>query len=311
MLAVASAACFGASDFVAGIASRRTSAAAVGVVVQTTAAILAAGFALASGVTIGSHGVLWSAVAGVGSGIGTFGLYRGLARGRMSVVAPVAALTSAALPVLVGIALGEQPGTLAWAGIALALPATALVASVGETGADRPSGIRDALLAGLGFTVLYVGLHEAGHDSGTWPVVVQMACSLVVLVPIAVAGLVRRAGQTNQVGASGRPDPIDRAGAGNRAGRLGRAACLVRAGAVRRRRLSAVTASVFAGALGAAAAGLFVAAAAGGLAIAAVLTSLFPAFTVLLARAVLHEPIRHAQAIGLVAAAVAVGLIAA
>jgi drug/metabolite transporter (DMT)-like permease len=288
LLAVGSAACFGVSDFVAGLASRRSSAAAVGVVVQTTAALFAAAFALAVGATASHDAVLWGAIAGLGSGCGTFGLYRGLARGRMAVVAPVAAVTSAAFPVLIALALGEQPGALAWAGIALALPATALVSAVGDTASDRPSGLPDALLAGLGFTVLYVGLHAAGRDSGTWPVAVQMACSLAVLLPLAVAGRVRDAVRARRG---------ERAGVATGAGRMGK---------------RTVGASVLAGVLGGAAGGLFVAAAAsGGLAVASVLTSLFPAFTVLLACTVLHERIRGVQAVGLVAAAVSIALVAA
>ncbi len=271
LLALLAAAGFGLSDFVAGVASRRAAPATVAVVAQGSGGLAALVVALVAGASLGTHTAVWGAVAGIGSGAGTLALYRGLSVGRMSVVAPVSAVVSAALPTLVGVLGGERPPALAWCGIALAIPATALVSMVGDTNDDgRSSGLVEGLLAGAGFTLMYIGLHQAGSGHGTWPVVLEMLVSLVVVGPAA------------WLAARGRDRalPITARGAGSAAA---------------------------AGVLAAAAGVLFlVASGRGGLALAAVITSLYPAVTVLLARIVLAEPIRRVQAAGLVLAAISV-----
>src|SRR6476619_1238896 len=64
----------------------------------------------------------WGAVAGVGAGAGTAFLYRGLAGGRMGVVAPVSGVGATVIPVLIGVSTGERPSTLVWVGMVAALP---------------------------------------------------------------------------------------------------------------------------------------------------------------------------------------------
>jgi drug/metabolite transporter (DMT)-like permease len=275
LLALLAALGFGLSDYVAGVASRRTASSVVAVVVQASGGLVALVVALVSGALIGGHTVVWGLVAGFGSGVGTLALYRGLAVGRMSVVAPVSAVVSAALPTLVGVFGGERPPALAWCGIALAIPATALVSMVGDSPPGTSSGLTEGLVAGLGFTVLFVGLHQAGTGNGSWPVALEMLSSLLVIGPVAW---------------------IATRGAAPGPGITGRGV------------LDAIGAGLLAGAAGA----FFLASSGrGGLALAAVITSLYPAFTVILARVLLAEPIRKVQAVGLALAALSVAFASA
>ena len=78
----------------------------------------------------------WALLAGGGSATGSIFLFRGLARGRMGLVAPISAVGAAVLPVLVGAALGERPSWLIWIGMVAALPGIWLVSR--DTASDRP-----------------------------------------------------------------------------------------------------------------------------------------------------------------------------
>lgn len=219
----------------------------------------------------------WGAVSGVGSGIGTIVLYQGLAVGRISVVAPVSAVVTAVLPAVVGLVLGERLSAAALVGLVLAVPATALVSwqrgggGDGGDGGDRKAGLMAGLVAGAGFAVLFIALDRAGTDSGAWPLLPGQAVAVLVIVPLALR-LRRR-----DTDASWR---------------------------------RAAWPGVLAGLLGGTANLLFLAATgAGKLAVVAVLTALYPAVTILLARVVLGEAWSRVQAAGLLAAGAAIALI--
>jgi uncharacterized membrane protein len=112
LLSLCAAVAYGLSDFVGGVATRRASVWPVAATSQGTAAVLTVGLA-ATNLGDPEFGDLsWGALAGVGSGAGNVFIYRGLARGRMAVVAPLSAIAAAALPVLVGLSTGERPGIL-------------------------------------------------------------------------------------------------------------------------------------------------------------------------------------------------------
>src|SRR6266568_3907901 len=107
LLGLAAALSYGASDFMGGIGGRRASVGSV-VLVQQPFSLLATIIVWAvyrpSGPTAAALG--WGALSGLGNGLGTLALYRGLALGRMSVVAPLSGVLSTAIPSAVGIALG-------------------------------------------------------------------------------------------------------------------------------------------------------------------------------------------------------------
>lgn len=186
-LALASAVAFGVSDFIGGWLSRRMSVWRVAFVMQLTATSALLVFAtLAPGnPTPGALG--WAFSAGLANGLGTVALYRGLALGRMGVVAPVSGALAAMIPVIVGVALGERPSTWAWVGVAIALPGIWLVARTpGSASTAGYSGFREGLLAGACFGVLFVLLAQIPAHAGWLPLAMTEAMSGVIVMIVAV-----------------------------------------------------------------------------------------------------------------------------
>jgi drug/metabolite transporter (DMT)-like permease len=273
VLALASAVVYGASDFLGGLASRRTSV--FGVVAMSQLVGLVALVALLPwlGGPVDGADLAWGAAAGLAGAAGLLVFFRTLAGGVMSVVAPVTALTAAAIPVLVGLLGGDTIGTWAAAGIALALLAVVLVSA--ESGlaalrAARPATLAPALLAGTMFGLFFVLLDRTSEDAGLTPLVAARTASVGLVVAIAVVG--------------------------RQSLRVTRAALPLVA-------VSGV------GDMTANALFLLATQADGQLAITGVLASLYPVSTVVLAQVVLRERLVGAQVAGLLAAAAAVVLI--
>jgi drug/metabolite transporter (DMT)-like permease len=283
LLGLAAAATYGAADFAGGLVSRRVNPVCV-VFVSQLAGVLLVGVVLPlEGTALDANAIAWGAAAGVGGGGGVVFLYRGLARARMSVVAPITAVEAAMIPVLYGLISGEEPGWLALTGIAIALVAVALVsapradeaASVEEGGRARSRlsqpGIADALVAGLGFGCFFIFLSHAGESSGMWPLVGSKISSISL---VALAALVARSSLKPAAGTW--------------------------------------TGILVAGVLDAAANVFYLLASrAGLLTLAAVATSLYPASTVLLARVVLRERMSGGQLAGLALVVAGVSMMAA
>ncbi|CAM5595152.1 EamA family transporter [Streptomyces aurantiogriseus] len=272
LLALTSAVLYGLVDFAGGILSRRTHFATVTVLGQIGGLLLAAAAALlVPAEAVHRTDLLWGALSGVGSGAAMHFLNRGLSRGAMSVVVPVSAVTSVALSVLCGVLLlGDRPGALAWAGIAVTVPALWLVAGGGADGAAG-GGVRDGLLASAGVAVQYLALGQAGTVSGLWPLAAGRVAA-VAAVAVLLPGAVRRTRW---------PAP-----------RLGVAALAVGAGAALGLALFQLAAQREL------------------LAVAVVIASLYPALPVVLGLALLHERVTAGQAVGLVGAAAATVLLA-
>jgi drug/metabolite transporter (DMT)-like permease len=272
LLSLLAAASYGLADFCGGLASKRSSAWGVAFVALLTGSLLV----VSAGVVLDGDptwaDVWWAVLAGVGNGFGTAFLYRGLGSGRMGVVAPVSGVGAALIPVVVGVLLGERPAVLVWLGILLALPAIWLVARE-PSGSGPPAlgGAMDGALAGMGFGLLFVALAQVSEDAGLLPLAVNQVVAAPVIV--AVATLL---GQPWRPAAAAVP-------LGTLAGMLGAAATIAFLLATRE----------------------------GYLSIASVVTSLYPAFTVILAATVLREHVHRAQAAGLLLCAVAVSLVAA
>lgn len=271
LLALAAAFAYGLSDFIGGVASRRTSPWPVALLAGVGA--LVGALVLAVAVPGDPRGVdlCWGALAGLGTGAGSAFLYRGFAAGRMGVVAPVSAVGSAVVPVVAGVALGERPAALVWIGIVLALPGIWLVSREKQAGVGLADGMLDGALAGIGFGVLFAAIGQVPDSSGYWPLTVAQAVALVAIALTAVL-----------LGGSWRPTALSEAW-GLLAGILASLAVLA-----------------------------FLAANQMGLlTVAAVITALYPAATILLATIVLKEPIHRAQSAGMVLCAAAVALVAA
>ncbi len=279
LLALASAVTYGSADFLGGMASRRAPALVVVAVSQVFGlALLLAALPLLPAAHPSAADFAWGALAGVAGGAGILFLYRGLAAGPMSIVAPVTAACAATIPVPAGLALGERPGRAALAGVAVAIVAIALVSRQRSraAGGRQPEGrcaraaLTTAVTAGVAFGAFFILLDRASTQAGLWPLVGSRAGSFLLYGSVALAT--------------------------NTALRLPRAAL--------RTTLSAgvldMAANVF----------YLVALRHGLLSIVAVLTSLYPASTVVLARVVLKERMSPLQLGGIACAAVAVVLIA-
>lgn len=271
VLALAAALAYGLSDFVGGLASRRTSAWAVAFVAAIGSLVGAVALALAVPGDATGTALAWGALAGVGSGTGGAFLYRGFAAGRMGVVAPVSAVGAALLPVVVAVATGERPSALVWVGIAAAVPGIWLVSREPVGTGGLAAGLVDGALAGAGFGLLFAAMGQVPEEAGWWPTALAQA---VALVAVALTATVLRAGWVPR-------HATDLWG--------------LLAG------LLATTAVVC----------FLLATQTGMLTIAAVVTSLYPAFTILLAATVLRERIHGLQGLGLACCGFAVALVAA
>jgi drug/metabolite transporter (DMT)-like permease len=277
LLALVSAVAYGLSDFVGGLVSRRASVWSVAVVLQGSSAACTALVSPLVGGSVTGTDLAWGTLSGIGSGFGVCYLFRGLSRGAMAVVAPLSAVGAAVLPLVVALGAGERPSTLNLVGIAAALPGIWLVSGGdGAHGAapgqaSRRSAVTDGLLAGLGFGVMFVALAQVGEHAGLWPVAHGQLVAALVAAALAVA---QRASWR-----PARPRLIVSAAA---AGPLGALAVV------------AYTLSTRTGLLS----------------VSAVLSSLYPAATILLAATVLHERIRKPQLLGLLLCGVTVSLLA-
>jgi len=279
LLALVAAVAFGLSDFAAGLLSRRASVFVVTVIGQSTSTVLTWIATLAVGGAAPGASLAWGAVAGIGSVGGSLFLYRGLARGRMSVVGPVSALVTALGSATAGIVMGDRPSVAALVGIAVACAAVTLVSTsddsaTGEPAAEMRRSLVDAVAAGLGFVLFFIALHRAGTNAGLWPVAMSQSTGLVLALCFAAGFVV-----------TGRLHPREA------------------------RRVFPAAMSV--GVLGGGATiAYFAATHSGLLSVTAVITSLYPAATVVPAMLVLHEQTRPSQTVGLVLAALAVALLA-
>ncbi|SDC98977.1 DMT family transporter [Nocardioides lianchengensis] len=274
LLSLVAAAAYGLADFNGGLVSQRASAWSVALTAQLGGGALVLLAVPFVGGSPTHDDLVWAVAAGVGNGLGTAFLYRGLSSGRMGVVAPVSGVGAVLVPVVVGLVSGERPGPVTGLGIVLALPAIWLVArDSGEpTGPSSPrsSGAVDGLLAGLGFGTLFAALAQVSEGAGLLPLALNQLLAGVVIVGVAL---------------------------------------LLRAPWVPSTRWA--WAGVVSGVLGAIATGLFQVATRGGhLTVAAVITSLYPAVTVLLAATLLRERVHPLQAAGLALCATAVVLVA-
>lgn len=272
LLALASAVAYGASDFIGGVGARRYSTWQVVFVGQSAGAVvmLVAGLALPGRPT--TFDFAWALMAGVGSATGSIFLYRGLARGRMGLVAPISAVGAAVLPVLAGLAIGERPGWLVWVGICAALPGIWLVARDPSSyqPTDTRAAVIDGMLAGLGFGILFIALAQIGDDAGLLPLAANQLIG--ALLTIAVAAGLRQVWRPM-------PGVLGWGSSSGVLGALGTLAFMLAAGPI-------------------------------SLGIAGVLASLYPAVTVVLAAVVLGERVGIGQRAGIGVCTLAVAAMA-
>ncbi|MGW8374974.1 EamA family transporter [Streptomyces sp. ODS28] len=272
LLALGSSLAYGSADFLGGLGARKAHVLRTVMVAAPASLVVELLLWPLLGASFTAGSVAWGAASGVASAAAFALLYKTLALGPMNVLSPVTALVSAALPVGVGLVQGEHLTAAGLAGLPLALVAVVLVSAGHGAGAARPSRTALALAFGAGAAIALqlVFLHQAPSDSGVAPLIVGRAVSSAVT--LAAAGIMFR-----------------------------------RLGAEK----PAYAMSATAGVLDSLANLLFLLASrSGDLSVVAVITALYPAGTVLLARGVLAERIHRGQLLGLGTAAVAVSLLA-
>ena len=271
LLGLAAAVTWGAADFGGGLASRRAPLLGVTFFVQ----ILGIGAALVLSAIRGEPfpgpaDLAWAVVAGLAGSAGIAGLYGALAAGQMSVIAPFVAILGASVPVLVGVALQGAPPPIVTAGIGLAFAAVVLVSGAAPGAGAGTRGLRLAVLGGAGIGLFSVFVSRISRELVFGPLVIIRTVATAVFVLLILLG--------------------------RRSWRLPRPAW----------GLVALTAVV--DLLGNAA--FLVATHVGELAVATILSSLYPVATVLLAAIVLRERITARHALGIVMAGIAIALIA-
>ena len=168
-LALVAAVAWGAGDFLGGRASKLVSSTVVVWASGVMSIVMIGAGALVLGGAERGTALAWGFAGGVAVGVGGLVLYKGLAEGRMSVVAPTAGVVGAALPVAVDVVRGERLGATIWLGIALALAAIWLLTTGGSEAGG--GGVRMGVLAGVGFGLVFVFIDFAPDTSGLWPVV--------------------------------------------------------------------------------------------------------------------------------------------
>jgi drug/metabolite transporter (DMT)-like permease len=273
ILGLVVAASYGSGDFLGGLASRQVRTAAVLLVAQPCALLGAIVVAVAFGGDVSGHDLLLGAAAGLLNVTALACLFQGFKVGQIGVVAPLAAVIAALIPVGWGLATGERPAALALVGVALAIVAGGLISRENVEQEARGGRLAVALAvgAGIGFGCSFILYGSTGRASGFWPVLAGRCLAVTGVLVVAAVSRTRPA--------TGRPALPQAVGSGF----LDVGATTLLLVAVRN--------------------GLF--------ATTAPVAALAPAFTVFLARWFLHDRASRVQAVGLALALVALVCIAA
>ncbi len=271
-LSLSAAASWGAADFSGGIAAKTANVFGVVVVAHAVGLVFMLLLAVLSAEPIpGWNSLLWGIIAGLVSSIGLAAFYKALAVGKMGINAPLASVITAVLPLLFSFRTEGLPHAVQMMGFALAMLSIWLITA--QRGAAGSSrGMGLAVVAGIGFSGFLLFIKLAGSEAIFWPLVSARAASCLLMMAIILLGS----------GGDWKPSR------------------------------GSVPYILLAGILDSGANALYVAATQRGrLDVAAILSSLYPASTVILARLVLKERLSRLQTAGMAGALIAVSLIAA
>jgi len=269
VLGLASAISWGTGDFGGGLMSRRVAVYSVVLISQLVGMAIAVGMVVVRGEGVPSPADLgWSALAGTRGVIGITALYRGLAIGRMGIVAPVTGVLGAVIPVTAGMLFEGPPPTIVLVGIVLALVAVLLVTRVEDEGGGR-SGLGLALLSGTCIGLFSLAIAQLSDGAVFGPLAVVRGVEAVLIAAVIVA--------TKTVWRMPRRLVLPIVGIG----------------------VADMAGNAF----------YILAIQAGALAVASVMSSLYPVTTVILATVFLHERVTRSHAAGIALAATAIALI--
>ncbi|CAN7458879.1 EamA family transporter [Knoellia sp. LjRoot47] len=265
LLALASSAVWGTSDFFGGLVAKRLPAIAVvgvtqGLALVLLSCVLLVRLALGHPPEFGAW-LAWAMLAGLAGATGLVAFYTALASGTMGVVAPVASM-GVVVPVVLGVATGETPSSWVWVGILVAVIGIVLASGPELSGAVSPRPVLLAGIAAVSFGTALFSLDRAARESLLMALWGMRATSVTMFVVVALV--------PRSVGGTRRADLPQLALIGS--------------------------ADLLANALYATASSR------GQVSIAAVLGSLYPVATILLARLVLRERLRAIQQVGVLCA---------
>ena len=276
LLALSAAVSWGTADFLGGFASRRGGRVnAVAIAVQFAGLLSIAVIAPFAGGRLTLADFVWSLLAGIASGLALFSMYVGFTKSHTGVVAPIAAVGTGLIPVLFGLSTGDELSPFQTVGVPLGLVAIWLVSRPNPPTAaseyQSGAGVIYGVAAECGYGSMFIALDQLTAESGAWGAVPVRAGGLLTV--LAITGLRRLP--------------------------------MVPVGPV----WPMILGSGLLGSTGYLA--FIIAARLGDLTIVAVVSSLFPAATVVLAYLFLHERLRRVQQIGVIAALIAVALVSA
>lgn len=276
-LAALSGLIWGIGDFSGGKATQRAAVLPVVWISKLVSLPLLVIYLVTTYVPVTAIGLGWGGLAGVAGVAGLVLFYRALSAGAMTVVAPVTGVTSAAIPVVVGLVAGERPSPLRLLGVGCALLAIGLVSLAPHPTGQRQVASRRLVVAALGagtgfalfFVLLAVAGKAAGGSVGMWPIAGSQISALIILALLLLLT---------------RPGPWPRS--------------------------ATLRWTMVAGPCDMTANALYLLAARGGdLSVVAPIAALYPVSTVILALVIEHERLRGIQVAGLIFAVAALVLV--
>ena len=190
VFALLTAVVYGIADYSGGRGSRLASSFTVTLVGQCAGFIGTLLLAVFIGDPIPSgHDLLISAAAGVAGSLGLLGFYRAMASGSMTIVAPITALVGTIIPVVWGLVDGERPGLVAYIGMIVAVIAVVLVTdALGVQDKRTPANIVVlAVIAGACFATIFIAFDHVSADAGLWPLVALRSVSLPIVLVVVLA----------------------------------------------------------------------------------------------------------------------------
>jgi drug/metabolite transporter (DMT)-like permease len=270
LFGLSSALSWGAADFCGGLASRKAKPYQAVLLGEAVGLVLL----LVAAIFFGEPPISWRAwlMCTIGGAMGVLGLllfFEALTRGQMTIAAPVSALTATILPVIVGSILEKFPGWLTFAGFALAGGAIWFISQPeGSTQSLRVrlTDLALPLIAGIAFGVYLVLVEQGSQNHLLWPLITTRTAGTATMIIYALVG-------RKQILPQGNAWPF-----------------------ILLNGLLDVTGN-----------GLYILAGQSGrMDVAAVLASLYPASTVLLAGLILHERMSRKQVMGVLTALAAI-----
>ncbi|MEO6943135.1 MAG: EamA family transporter [Lacisediminihabitans sp.] len=295
-LALTASLLYGASDFIGALTARLLTVVKASTLIYLAGTTTTAIALLFTAWTYSDQAMWAGSIAGAFATVGMITFYAALAIGPMSLLAPLIALIQTAIPVIIAATTGQSLRPLAWIAIAVALLGTTLISVPAKTAGNTPSipritrrGGLLALLAGVTLGLSLVSLDAAPADSGVLPAFLDLGVGLILILPLLA---VRRFRTSNSwlhgATATHTADPLQEFGPelGLELGQPGH----------RTWALSALAGVL----LGIGNIFIILALHSGNLAVVAVLMSLYPLATVVLASLVLKERLSIAQLCGVV-----------